>query len=139
MVHALEEIQRTLIPNGVLIDLRPLLDKWSLQAISGQTHYEIGRLTDLPAGLADDEAANNAIMEASRRGWFILEGEQSYPLFYYWDTPEEMREHLQENWSNFSLLEDRVYTATQDAWEALGTDRRVGIQLKMHLSRWRKR
>jgi hypothetical protein len=138
MVHALEEIRRALIPSGLLIDLRPLLDKWPLQVISGHTHFEIGRLIDLQAGLEDDEAANKAFKEASRRGWFIPESEQSYPLFYYWDSPEEMQEHIKENWGNFSQLEDRVYTATQKAWENLGTDCRVGIQLKMLLTCWRK-
>jgi hypothetical protein len=138
MVHALDEIRRVLIPSGGLIDLRPLLDQWPLQVISENIRIETGRLIDLQAGLGDDEAANHAFKEASRRGWFITEDEQSYPLFYYWDSPEEMREHLKEDWGNFSQLEDQVYIATQKAWENLGTDHRVGIRLKMLQTCWRK-
>jgi hypothetical protein len=138
MVHALDEIRRVLIPSGGLIDLRPLLDQWPLQVISENNRIETGRLIDLPAGLGDDEAANLAFKEASQRGWFITEREQSYPLYYYWDSPEEMREHLMEDWGNFSRLDDGVYIATQNAWENLGTDRRVGIRLKMLQTCWRK-
>ncbi len=139
MVHALEEIRRILIPGGVMIDLRPLADRWPVEVISDRTHHELGRLTDLPAGLADDEAANNAIKESARRGWFVLESELNFPFFYYWDTPEEMQEHIHEKWGDFMQMADQVYSETQKAWATAGADRRVRVQAKMLLTRWRKR
>jgi hypothetical protein len=98
----------------------------------------MGRLTDLPAGLADDGAANNAIKVAARRGWFLLESEQSFPFFYYWDTPEEMRQHIHEKWGDYIQIEQPLYSAIQDAWTVTGAERRVRVQVKMHLARWRK-
>ena len=35
MVHALEEIRRVLLPGGILIDLRPLADRWRVEVVSG--------------------------------------------------------------------------------------------------------
>ena len=54
MVHALEEINRVLVPSGLLIDLRPLLERWPVEIAWGNGYREIGRLTDLPEGLSDD-------------------------------------------------------------------------------------
>ncbi len=137
MVHALEEIRRTLIPDGVLIDLRPVSDRWPVELVLDRTNREMGRLIDIPAGLAVDEAANNAFKEVARRGWFICESEQIFPFFYYWDTPEEMKEHIKEKWS-FMQLEDSIYSALENVWSSGSTYRRVRVQVRMLLTRWRK-
>jgi hypothetical protein len=138
MVHALGEIRRILHPEGVLIDLRPMADRWPVQVVSGQSQREIGRLTDLPSGLADDEAACLAFKETARLGWFILENELSFPFYYYWETPEELREHMQEKWGDFLQLEEQVYSAAQNAWALSGLDRRLRVQVKMHIALLRK-
>jgi hypothetical protein len=138
MVHALEEIRRTLVPHGLLIDLRPLADRWRVELVTGQTPREMGRMIDLPAELADDQAANDAIQAAARRGWFVLESDLSFPFYYYWDSPEEMLGHIQEKWDGFLQLDPQVYSTIQNAWAGLGTDRRVRVKAKMHLALWRK-
>jgi hypothetical protein len=69
MVHALQEIVRVLVPRGLLIDLRPLLGRWPVEVAWGNEYREVGRLTDLPEGLSDDEAANQVMEEAANRNW----------------------------------------------------------------------
>ncbi|MDP2778348.1 MAG: hypothetical protein Q8O48_11970, partial [Anaerolineales bacterium] len=71
MVHALDEIRRTLKPKGVLIDLRPVEENWSVEVSSSVGYQAAGRLNDMPIGLADDEAAFEALREAESRRWFI--------------------------------------------------------------------
>jgi len=73
MVHALNEIHRVLIPNGTLIDLRPMLDRWPVEVTSNKEILEAGRVTDLLEPLSDDKAANQAVEEAQMRGWFLHE------------------------------------------------------------------
>jgi hypothetical protein len=138
MVHALEEIRRTLVLGGFLIDLRPLTGREPVEVTTDRNHHEVGRLTNLPGDQADDEAANSAIKEAARRGWFVLESKQNFPFLYYWDTPGEMREYIQEKWSDFVLLEDDLFTAVKTAWTAAGAEGRVRVRMKMQLTRWRK-
>ena len=81
MVHALDEIRRTLKLNGVLIDLRPVSSNWSVE-ISSSTGYQLaGRLNDMPIGLADDEAAFKAMREVESRRWYIKEKEEEFDFF----------------------------------------------------------
>ena len=138
MVHALEEIRRTLVQDGLLIDLRPLADRWPVELTSGLSCREIGRLTDLPTGLADDEAANSAFNESSRQGLFRREIERTFPFYCYWDTPEEMNVYIQEKWADFIQLEEDIYSSARSVWAAMSADRHVRVKLKMILSRWRK-
>ena len=79
MVHALDEIRRVLVQDGVLIDLRPLGDKWRVEVFSARETRQTGTMTDLPAGLEDDNAANQAMSEGERRGWFLREKEEALP------------------------------------------------------------
>jgi hypothetical protein len=76
MVHALGEIRRTLKPNGILIDLRPFSDHWRVEAGSSSGWQAAGRLSDQPVGVADDEAAFQAMREAESNGWFVKQKEE---------------------------------------------------------------
>lgn len=138
MVHALEEIKRTLVPRGLLIDLRPLLGGWPVEIAWGNEYRQVGRLTDAPEGLADDESANRAIEEAVRRGWFTLEGGDRFSLFYSWDTANDMEAYLREEWDGFAQLDEKVAQAAKSAWAVANADARVRVRVDMLLNGWRK-
>jgi hypothetical protein len=138
MVHALEEIRRVLIPRGLLIDLRPVLDRWPVEVARGQEYREIGRLQDLPAGLADDQAANRAMDEVARRGWFALEQGERFSLFYSWDTPNDMEKYVREEWDDFMHLDEDISRAVKSAWAIAEADARVRVRAGMLINRWRK-
>lgn len=138
MVHALKEIHRTLIPDGLLIDLRPLLERWPVEIVWGEGYREVGRLTDLPEGLADDEAANRAMEEAAKRDWLALEQEERFSLFYSWDTATEMEEYLREEWDGFIELDEALIRATKSAWAVANADARVRVRASMIINRWKK-
>ena len=138
MVHALDEIRRTLKPNGILIDLRPVEDHWLVEVATGQEVQVAGQLTDMPIGKADDEAAFRAMREVESRGWFVKEREEEFTFFYYWDTPSEMKEYMEEEWKDFEKMEDDVYTAVQSAWAVANADARVRVRVKMLITRWVK-
>ncbi len=138
MVHALDEIRRTLKPNGVLIDLRPVEENWPVE-VNASTGYQVaGRLTDLPVAVADDKAAFNAMREVESRRWYIKEKEEEFAFFYYWDTPSEMKEFMDEEWEGFEKLEESVYNAVKSAWALANADARVRVRVKMLITRWRK-
>ena len=138
MVHALSEIHRVLAPDGILIDLRPILDQWPLEVVTTADRQKAGRAVDLAEPLSDDQAANQAVSEIERRSWFVREREENFPFNYYWDTPAEMREYLDETWDDVIHVEDETWKRLKSLWAVANADARVRIQLKMLITRWKK-
>lgn len=138
MVHALHEIHRTLTPNGLLIDIRPVEDNWTVEIPSSSGLQIAGRLTDMPIGIADDSAAFAAMKDVESRGWFVREREEEFAFFYYWDTPSEMKEWIDEEWDDFEKIEEDVYRKAQAQWATANADARVRVRVKMLITRWRK-
>ena len=138
MVHALSEIRRVLVPNGILIDLRPLLDRWEIEVASAREIRATGRMQDFPVGLADDEAANRSIAQAEEQRWFVREQEEFFSYVYSWDTPKEMEEWIKEEWEDFIGLDEETQKSTRSAWAIGDADSRVCLRMKMLITRWRK-
>ena len=138
MVHALGEIHRVLVPDGILIDLRPMADRWAIEVFSARETRETGHVTDLPLGLEDDEAANQAMRNAEANGWFTRESEAFFPLHYVWDTPSDMEKWIDEEWTTFIGLDEEPRRATRSAWAVGDGDSRVRVRAKMLIARWRK-
>ncbi|MBC7878285.1 MAG: hypothetical protein H7Y59_14035 [Anaerolineales bacterium] len=138
MVHALDEIRRTLKPNGILIDLRPVEENWKVEINDSTQNQVAGRLNDMPMGLEDDEAAFKAMREVESRSWFIKEKEEEFAFFYYWDTPSEMKEFMEDEWEDFEKIEDDVYQKTKSIWSQANADARVRVRVKMLITRWKK-
>lgn len=138
MVHALNEVRRTLKPNGILIDLRPVEGNSLVEVASRQEIQIAGKLIDMPVGQEDDEAAFRAMREAEAKGWFIKEREDIFDLFYYWDTPSEMKEFIDTEWADFEKMEDDIYRAAQSLWTSANADARVRVRRKMLITRWGK-
>jgi hypothetical protein len=138
MVHALDEIRRVLVPNGKLVDLRPICDRWSIEVFSARETRATGHVTDLPLGLEDDEAANQAVREAEARGWFLRERGEFFPLHYVWDTASVMEKWVDEEWTDFIGLDEEARRATRSAWALGDADSRVRVRVKMLITKWRK-
>jgi hypothetical protein len=137
MVHALSEIRRVLVPDGILIDLRPILDHWPIEVASAREIHDTGRMLDFPPGLADDHAANQSMADAEHKGWFIREKEQFFPLFYSWDSPSELEEWIAGEWHDFIGLDDKTKQETRSAWASADADARVRVKVQMLIARWK--
>jgi len=138
MVHALEEIRRVLVPNGILIDLRPLADNWRVEVVSLREIRRTGRVEDLPEQTNGDIASNEAMKEVEKRGWFKRGQDELFPFFYSWDTPSEMEEFVDDDWSDFVGMEEDTRRATRAAWAVADADSRVRIGVEIWLARWQK-
>ena len=136
MVHALDEIRRVLVPGGILIDMRPLMDRWKIEITSAREVRETGRVQDFPIGLADDEAANRAIAQAAENGWFSRDQEEFFSYCYSWDTPGEMEEWIDTEWEDFVAMEEETKRVTRSAWALGDADTQVRLQVKMLIARW---
>jgi len=138
MVHALEEIRRVLVAGGTLIDLRPLAGGWPVELVSSRSSQEAGCVTDLPQALEDDTAANSAMAHGESAGLFQREREELFPFHYSWDSPDEMQEYLKKEWADFAEVDETVWKRIRSLWALADADARVGVRLKMLITRWVK-
>jgi SAM-dependent methyltransferase len=138
MVHALNEIRRVLAPDGILIDLRPLAGSWPIEVESSRETKEAGHVSDLPEGLQDDRAANASIAKAAEQKWFIREREEFFPFFYYWDSPNEMKEYIDEQWVDFITVDEDAWKNIRSMWAVADADARLRVRVKMMITRWKK-
>jgi hypothetical protein len=138
MVHALEEIRRVLVDGGALIDLRPIADRWPVELLRGSGRQEVACVTDLPQGLTDDATANDAMRSGESRGLFRRAAEGTFPFYYTWDSPREMQEYIDEEWADFTKLSEGAWQSIRSAWALAEADARVGIRVKMLITRWVK-
>jgi hypothetical protein len=138
MVHALDEIRRTLKTSGTLIDLRPVESNWSVEISSSAGCQLAGRLNDMPTGLEDDEAAFKAMREVESRRWYIKEKEEEFAFFYYWDTPSEMKEFMETEWEDFEKMDETVYRTAQSLWSQANADAQVRVRVKMLITKWKR-
>jgi hypothetical protein len=138
MVHALNEIRRVLVPNGTLIDLRPMTEERRVEVVSARETREMGFVTALPLEADDNEAANQAMATVESDGWFARASEENFPIHYVWDSPREMEEWIETEWDDFLELDEEIKQATRSAWTLGDGDTRVRVRVNMLLTKWKK-
>jgi hypothetical protein len=74
---------------------------------------------------------------AEQQGWFTRQAEDFFSFIYSWDTPSEMEEWIDTEWSDSILLDEESKQATRSAWMSADADARVQIKAKMLITRWR--
>jgi hypothetical protein len=135
MVHALQECRRVLKASGGLIDIRPLANDPAVEILT-DSQVLIGGQVDDSAGVPDDEAANQAIGDAARRGDFVMEEQQSFELAYYWERIDQMKAYFDERWGDSATVPtSTLENAARLISEATGPTR-IRVRLDMLISRY---
>ena len=93
MVHALKEAHRVLKPNGLLIDLRPAPAHRRVGLGEGRRWRAVCALHEI---LDEDYAADAAIAQMVRLGYFHAEQRLRFQLERVMDTMDEIRDWLGE-------------------------------------------
>ncbi len=91
MVHALKEAHRVIKPNGLLIDLRPAPAHRRVGLGEGRHWREVGPLHEV---LDDDYAADAAVAELIREGYFHPERRLRFQVDRVMDGMQEIRDWL---------------------------------------------
>jgi hypothetical protein len=137
MVHALAESWRVLKVGGRLIDLRPYSSGWPVEIVNRDTQRLAGPLDD-SLGSGVDSASDNAVLEAVQSGWFEKEDEGSFEYAYYWDSVDEMREFVKENWRKSATVPDSVLSEARRLVPLMGEHVQIRIRRTMLIASYRK-
>jgi len=92
MVYALREAHRVLKPDGLLIDLRPAAMHRRVGVVTKGNGYRLPWV--MREMFDDDRAANRAVAQVVRDGWFKAKGRTRFPCYRVMDTLDEFREWL---------------------------------------------
>jgi len=136
MVHALTEIWRTLVPGGVLLDIRPYLPFRPLEFVQGQEARVLGRLDEAEFD-PGDPAADDAVAEVMRRGLFTLQETGWFYYASYWDTVAEMRAYL-DDWYDVARLPRRLAGEARKSLGRAGPAGRLRLQTYVVVNVMRK-
>ena len=85
------------------------------------------------------EAAFAAMQRAASNGWYGKKDEKEFGFFYYWDTPSEMKEFMEDEWEDFEKMEDHVYQKASSMWASANADARLRVRVNMLITLWEKR
>jgi len=138
MVHALHEICRVLIAHGTIVDLRPLTGSWPLEVVSNRQRHAIANVTGVAESIADDTAANEAMERTASEGLLRREQEELFDFSYYWNSPAEAKEHIDEEWADFATVGADAWKEVRRHWATADADARVSVRLKLLIARWKK-
>lgn len=135
MVHALKEIARVLVPGGYLIDLRPFTKTRAVDVLADGGSFPAGYI-DYSHEFADDLAANAAVEQVTAEGIFAREEDDSFNLFFYWDTAPGFVTHVEEVSSG--VLPPETATQVEALMTQYGPNARIRADLNMIITRYRK-
>lgn len=136
MVHALSEVWRTLVPGGLLLDIRPYLPFRPLELVQGQDVQVLGRLDEVEFD-PGDPAADDAVGEVMRRGLFDLERTGEFFYASYWDSVAEVRDYLKD-WEDVARLPRRLAGEARKALRRAGSPGRLRLQTYVVVNVMRK-
>ena len=144
MVHALEEIQRLLKPDGCLIDIHPLREAPLIKVYQGRNllFAESNPGYDYEADLRH---AENALQEIIQRGLFLIEGKGEFDLVTYSSAVTELRDFLakieayDDSPKDDAVIarQEEVYARADEIMQAAGYGAEVALHERARILRLR--
>jgi hypothetical protein len=132
MVHALKEAYRILVPQGILIDVRPLSVNVPLEVIYKGGSESAGILDLRPerdSDIAADRAIESVLMDQIYKELML----EYFDFTYYWKTIKDMKADLEEYWKDDVIVPPEVFQQARMLFKKRHpqTKIRVGVQMKL--------
>ena len=106
-MHALKEAHRILVPQGIMIDVRPLSVDVPLEILFAGGSESAG-IIDMSPCLGLDMAADRAIESVIMERIFKEVKVEYFDFAFYWTTIKGMEEDIEENWKDEVIIPEEV-------------------------------
>ena len=138
MVHALKEVHRILVPQGIMIDVRPLCVDVPLEFVHAGGSESAG-LMDLSPDIESDIAADKAVDCVIKESLYHESGLEYFDFVFYWKTLKGMEEHIEENWKAYMVIPEQVRQRARILYHQRRPQTRIRIGWRMKLGIYGKR
>ncbi|MDH3944868.1 MAG: hypothetical protein OEV06_12310 [Anaerolineae bacterium] len=135
-MHALEESWRVLKPGGSLVDIRPYLGNMRLELLT-EGQPSLAGLVDDSGLIPDHEAVEHTLAAGLERGLFEKEDERFFDYEYLWESPEGLKDYVDENWCSRRLQKSLFKRLKKMAGE-VEAESRVRIRDERIIARYKK-
>ena len=135
MVHALHDVWRTLRSDCLMLDVRCYAQQWPIEVMVDGQWLTVGVVDD-SSYAPDDLAADAALAQVEREGWFVRERADTFEIYCYWDTLDAMQREINEVWTPAHVPDDVMARAQELSNGRCDVPARVRLHMK--ISRWRK-
>ncbi len=137
MVHALKQAWRVLVPNGVMIDVRPLSVDMPVEVVYPGGSDLAGRADPSP-DLKYDIAADKAVFSVLKDGLFQLTDLDLFEFVYYWKTYHGMVVDFAERWQDELIVPQQVLKRAQRLYREHRHVSHLRMPMKMQLGKYIK-
>ncbi|HSB66957.1 MAG TPA: hypothetical protein VLD65_10280 [Anaerolineales bacterium] len=137
MVHALKEAWRVLIPQGTMIDVRPLSVVVPLEVISPEGVNVAGEV-DMSPDLKYDSASDQAMDIVLGEGIFNQTSLQTFDYVYYWKTYHGMVVDFNERWQDEIIVSEKTLDSAKSLYQQKYPHARLRLPMQMKLGKFIK-
>ncbi len=138
MVHALREAWRVLLPQGIMIDLRPLCADAPLEVVFTGGSALAGQVDQSP-GIAHEVAADQAIESVVREEIFERSQLVFFDFAYYWDSVADMLADMDEYWKGDVIVPAAAIRRARALFKKYQPQARIRLREPMKLEKFVKR
>jgi hypothetical protein len=137
MVHALKEAHRVLVPQGIMVDVRPLSLDVPLEII-----YKDGRdsagMIDMSPDLDKDMAADKAIESVLMERIYKESSKEEFDFEYFWKTIKDMEDDLAEFWKDDVIVSEGVIQRAHQLFNMQRPQTQIRVAVIMKLGKYEK-
>jgi hypothetical protein len=137
MVHALKEAHRVLVPQGIMIDVRPLSVDVPLEIIYKDGSESAGMI-DMSPDIDNDIAADKAIESVLKERIYKESSKEYFDFAYYWKTIKDMEDDLDEFWKDDVILPDQVIQQARLLFNKRRPQTQIRVGVRMKLGKYEK-
>ena len=137
MVHALKEAYRILVPQGIMIDVRPLSVDVPLEIIYKGGRESAGILDlspDIDKDIAADRAIECVILDRIYKESYV----EYFDFIYYWKTIKGMEEDLEDYWKDDVVVPKEVLHQARMLFKKRRPQTQIRVGVQMKLGKYRK-